>query len=714
MNIDQILKKGGYPNTPQGIKDFYKAYPTKEAFEMKFGGIAFPQAPTADKFFSNTFAPNTPRGFYAQGGNLKKYQGDKGGSGVKNETPNYNRYMQDLQQYTIPEKAEGGVTNRIAFPQAPDANLFFSAYPAYATGGGLPGGANEYAPCYECNQSNEEGGSVSAFNYGQFPAIMEQGGGDYAKGGWIKKVSKSMEKRGTKGSFTKYCGGKVTDECIQRGLNSPDPLTRKRAGLAKAFRSMSKKAEGGDAGYGLDSNDVGQNLTNYFLNATNSFKEKANMDDAIEEAMKYEDYMNAYPVPEARYGQQTQMRYPGVYSNNYNGPNPNDNSAVWNAYNQAYADNNNIINKGSDLLGAIGMGSLAKYKEFIPKKAQSQITDYTDMPAAPYLPDDIANESIATKRRGGSLKKYQSDVDSGNVTDENYFNEYPNPYEKELEEMRHRQHTGIIPDAYEEERYFDPNTIDQLKRLHRRYARKMGIPRNMSDYTKRYWEPAEYYEDNGEIYPFFKRNPEHPYKPLSTDQKKEMRNSWNQSPISKFLSRKKRKQQETQTQQGTGQQNVSNKTQGTQQGTQSGTGQGYPSSGLTVTYGPMGWGRSRFKTMNEAYAAPQNVWASTVEDDKRGPFGIFGRNKKYTFWHSPSMNTVTNTNSNTNTQNTVETEEDANALQKAYGGDIYNYATGGPMTYDYMQSGGESRVMNLSQDQIDYLVQQGIDVEYLD
>lgn len=38
------------------------------------------------------------------------------------------------------------------------------------------------------------------------------------------------------GTFTKYCNGKVTEECISKGKNSPDPLIRKRAIFAQNSR----------------------------------------------------------------------------------------------------------------------------------------------------------------------------------------------------------------------------------------------------------------------------------------------------------------------------------------------------------------------------------------------------------------------------------------------------------------------------------------------
>ena len=43
-------------------------------------------------------------------------------------------------------------------------------------------------------------------------------------------------KKENRGSFTEYCGGKVTSECIQRGKNSSNPVIRKRATFAANVR----------------------------------------------------------------------------------------------------------------------------------------------------------------------------------------------------------------------------------------------------------------------------------------------------------------------------------------------------------------------------------------------------------------------------------------------------------------------------------------------
>ena len=51
-------------------------------------------------------------------------------------------------------------------------------------------------------------------------------------------------KKKNRGKFTEYCGGKVTSECIQRGLHSSNSTTRKRANFARNARKW-KHANGG-------------------------------------------------------------------------------------------------------------------------------------------------------------------------------------------------------------------------------------------------------------------------------------------------------------------------------------------------------------------------------------------------------------------------------------------------------------------------------------
>lgn len=71
----------------------------------------------------------------------------------------------------------------------------------------------------------------------------------------FKNGSKIHIKENQKGSFTKYCNGKVTNECIQRGKNSPDPKIRKKAVFAQNSRRWKHKDGGFVNGVNvLDSN----------------------------------------------------------------------------------------------------------------------------------------------------------------------------------------------------------------------------------------------------------------------------------------------------------------------------------------------------------------------------------------------------------------------------------------------------------------------------
>ena len=53
---------------------------------------------------------------------------------------------------------------------------------------------------------------------------------------YYKKGNKIHIKESRKGSFTSYCGGKVTQECITKAKNSPNPAIRKKAVFADNSR----------------------------------------------------------------------------------------------------------------------------------------------------------------------------------------------------------------------------------------------------------------------------------------------------------------------------------------------------------------------------------------------------------------------------------------------------------------------------------------------
>lgn len=63
--------------------------------------------------------------------------------------------------------------------------------------------------------------------------------------GFHKNGSGIHIKKKNRGKFTEYCGGEVTDECIQRAKKSKNPTLRKRATFAANSRRWSKKQLGG-------------------------------------------------------------------------------------------------------------------------------------------------------------------------------------------------------------------------------------------------------------------------------------------------------------------------------------------------------------------------------------------------------------------------------------------------------------------------------------
>lgn len=59
-----------------------------------------------------------------------------------------------------------------------------------------------------------------------------------------KKGSFSVKKGAFHKAIGKPQGEKLTDSDIQKGLNSSNPQTRRRAASAKGFRAMAKKRKG--------------------------------------------------------------------------------------------------------------------------------------------------------------------------------------------------------------------------------------------------------------------------------------------------------------------------------------------------------------------------------------------------------------------------------------------------------------------------------------
>lgn len=78
----------------------------------------------------------------------------------------------------------------------------------------------------------------------------------------LKNGSGIHIKKKNRGSFTKWCGGNVTDECIRRGKNSPNPKIRKKATFADNARHFKHKLGGILKGQnGLISPEINVDLT---------------------------------------------------------------------------------------------------------------------------------------------------------------------------------------------------------------------------------------------------------------------------------------------------------------------------------------------------------------------------------------------------------------------------------------------------------------------
>ena len=56
-------------------------------------------------------------------------------------------------------------------------------------------------------------------------------------------------KKQNRGKFTEYCGGEVTQKCIDKAKKSKNPTLRKRATFASNARAWSKKQHGGEISY---------------------------------------------------------------------------------------------------------------------------------------------------------------------------------------------------------------------------------------------------------------------------------------------------------------------------------------------------------------------------------------------------------------------------------------------------------------------------------
>lgn len=129
---------------------------------------------------------------------------------------------------------------------AADTQSDLNAVASFAAFGGplgIWGGYGSGAIGYELAKENLGIKALNAANKGKLTSLPNSFESSelntFAKGG---KIHIKPENRG---KFTKYCGGKVTSECIARGKRSSDPAVRKRATFAANARKW-HHAFGGD------------------------------------------------------------------------------------------------------------------------------------------------------------------------------------------------------------------------------------------------------------------------------------------------------------------------------------------------------------------------------------------------------------------------------------------------------------------------------------
>ena len=129
---------------------------------------------------------------------------------------------------------------------AADTQSDLNAMASFAAFGGplgIWGGYGSGAIGYELAKENLGIKALNAANKGRLTSLPNSFESPelntFAKGG---KIHIKPENRG---KFTKYCGGKVTSECIAKGKRSSDPAVRKRATFAANARKW-HHAFGGD------------------------------------------------------------------------------------------------------------------------------------------------------------------------------------------------------------------------------------------------------------------------------------------------------------------------------------------------------------------------------------------------------------------------------------------------------------------------------------
>lgn len=124
---------------------------------------------------------------------------------------------------------------------------------------------------------------------------------------FFKKGGKSgiHIKKKNRGKFTDYCGGAVTEECIQRGKHSSNPTTRKRANFAWVARHKFKHQSGGEliVQKGKESysraqvKDKSKSYTEYLPETNSTYSRESTYVTANREPYKENYDLSGYNIP---------------------------------------------------------------------------------------------------------------------------------------------------------------------------------------------------------------------------------------------------------------------------------------------------------------------------------------------------------------------------------------------------------------------------------
>lgn len=147
----------------------------------------------------------------------------------------------------------------------------------------------------------------------------------------FKKGHKIHIKESQRGTFTKWCGGNVTDECIQRGKNSSNPKIRKKATFADNARHFKHKdggqlfifQEGGKTSWWNKAINFVNNsgLGEAALNALSTYTQNKQIGASSDVAKAQVDKDKASKIQQANLAAEQEAR--DIQQNNINPENPN-------------------------------------------------------------------------------------------------------------------------------------------------------------------------------------------------------------------------------------------------------------------------------------------------------------------------------------------------------------------------------------------------------